>query len=110
MSREENQGVGRLAMGQGNLRGRCSPQGRRDARNNLKLDVRFAQGCNFFADAPEDQGITALEPHHLRSGCSQRDHEEVDLFLADVLFPTALADVTDLRVGWNEAEYLCADK
>ena len=65
VSGQENQGVGRLAMGQGNLRSRCGCQGGRDAGNNFKLDVSLAQGCDFFADAPEDKRIAAFEPHDL---------------------------------------------
>ncbi len=97
-------------MGQGNLCSRSSPQSSRDARNNFKLDVRFTQGCNFFADAPKDERIAALEPHHLQTGCSQSDHEEVDLFLADILFSAALANVADLRVCRGELENLRADE
>ena len=97
-------------MGQRNLRTRRSPQSGCDARNNFELDVRLAEGCDFFANPPEDQGIAALEAHHLQSGGSQSDHEEVDLFLADVLFSAALANVLNLRVGRHEVKYLFSDK
>ena len=97
-------------MGQGNLCSRCSPQSSRDARNNFKLDVRFTQGCSFFADASKDERIAALEPYYLQTGCSQSNHKKVDLFLADVLFSAALANVADLRVCWGEVEDLWADK
>ena len=66
MPRQKNQRVGRLAMSQGNLRGRCSPERGRDAGNNFELDVRLAQSGDLFADAPEDKRIAAFEPHHLQ--------------------------------------------
>src|SRR5580704_2167423 len=97
-------------MGQGNLCSRRSPQSSRDARNNFELDVRFTQGCNFFTDASKDERIAALEPHYLQARCGESDHEEVDLLLADVLFPAALANVADLRVCRSELEKLRADE
>src|SRR5580700_2554129 len=97
-------------MGQGNLRTGRGPQSGCDAGNNFKLDIGFSQSCDFFPAAPEDQRITAFEPHYLQSRGSQIYHEEVDLFLADVLFSAALAHVMDLRVSWRQAEYLRADE
>src|SRR5579859_6113378 len=110
MSREENQGMGRLSMGEGNLRTRCSSECGGDAGNNFKLDVRLAERGDFLADPPKDQGIAAFEAHHQHSGGSQRDHEEVDLFLADVLLPAALANVLILGVGGRELKYLFSDE
>src|SRR6202041_2698234 len=105
MPRKENQSVRRLAMSQGNLRCRCGPQSGGDARDNFKLYAGFAQSCDFLAHAPEDQRVSTLEPHHLQSRSRQSDHEKVNLFLADVLFPAALADVTNLGVRRREAKY-----
>src|SRR5579864_1774805 len=104
MSRQENQSVRGLTMGQGNLRRRRGPQSGGDARYNFKLDVGFAQGCDFFADASEDERVTALEAYDLQSRRGQINHKEVDLFLADVLFPAALAHVMNPRVSWHETE------
>ena len=110
MSGEENQRMRSPPMSQGNLRARRSPQSSRDARNNFKLDVRFTQGSSFFADASKDKRIAALKPHYLQTGCSQSDHEKVDLFLANVLFSAALANVADMRVCRGEVENLRADE
>src|SRR5579862_6945563 len=95
-----------MAMSQRNLRCGCGPKSGGDAWNDFKFDVGFAQSCDFFADAAEDQRIAAFEPDDLQSRARQSDHEKVNLVLADVLFAAALADVTDVRVSWRDTEYL----
>src|SRR5579872_1444982 len=94
-----------MAMSQRNLRCGCGPQSGGDAWDNFKFNVGFAQSCDFFGDAAEDQRIATFEPDDLQSRARQGNHEEVDLFLTDVLFAAAFADVTDVGVSWGEAEY-----
>src|SRR5580692_5063364 len=110
MSCQKDQRVGRVAMGQGDLRRRCSPERGGYAGNNFEIDVRFAQRRNLFANTPKDERIAAFEPHYLQSRCSQSDHEKVDLLLADALFSAALANVAHLRAGRSQLEYLRADQ
>ena len=70
----------------------------------------LAQRRNLFANPSKDKRIAALEAHHLQAGRSQSDHQKIDLFLADLLCPTTLADIADLCAGWGETKYLLADK
>src|ERR1700722_7285591 len=97
MSRDQDQSMRSCAMGERNLRGCGRTQRRRHTWNYFARNAGFAERVNFFASAPEDERIAALQANYLESRGRQLHQKKIDFFLPDLFLPTTLAHVTDLR-------------
>ena len=69
-----------------------------------------AAGFDFFAGAPEDQRIAALEPHHAPAGFCERHHQRVDVVLLAGRAVAGLADQHLLRLAARKVEHVARDQ
>src|SRR5438093_10467416 len=92
----------------------AEPRGRRgrgsDARDDLERDPRGAHGFDLLAEAPEDRGITALQPHDAHASPGPVDQQPVDLALADADAAGRLADIDDRGARRDLVEQLSRDQ
>ena len=63
------------------------------------LDAGVAQVLDLLAAAAEDEGVAALEAHHVLAFARRHDHQLLDEGLRRALAAAALADVHDARAG-----------
>ncbi len=74
-------------------------QGGRNPRYDLEGYTRGSQRFGFLATPPEDEGIAALQPHHVPAAPRALDQHGADLFLAEGVYRFLLPDVEAL--GWR---------
>jgi hypothetical protein len=70
--------------------------GCRDSRYDFAFNPCLLECLQFFATAPKDQRIAALQPDDKFPDRGKFNQQAVDLILRDVLAPTSLAHVNDL--------------
>ena len=74
-------------------------QPRRHAGNHLEVDAELAQGLDFLAAPPEDEGVAALQPHHPSPSLGAGQQHRVDFGLPDAVEGSPLADIDALGVA-----------
>ena len=86
---------------QRNLCRRRRAHRRSHAGNHFKLDSRARQRFHLFAHAPKQQGVAALQTHHLLAFARRGDQQLVNLFLRNSRLPAAFPHVAHLRPRGN---------
>ncbi len=83
-------------------------QGGGDAGNDLERNVFLHQQFQFLAAPAEEEGVAALEPHHVLAGLSLLQQDAVDFLLGHRVISSLLAHIDALGGGRNQAENLLA--
>ena len=104
VARDERHHLGVFAMRERHARVRRDAQRRRDSRHDFESYARRGQRFGFFAAAPEDERIAALQPHHVQAAPRALDQHGADLFLAECVHGFFLADVDALGRGGRQVE------
>ena len=90
---ERDSGVGRAA-GSGGY-----------TRHHLKAYAGVGQSFNFFAPAPEDKRVSALETDHLPTLPGQIHQSLIDLVLRQGVVSPLLPHMNHLGSVWNHGQY-----
>ncbi len=107
---DEGDGAGDAALRYGNAGvGRCCDP-RSYTRNYLNCDPALEAGDRFFAAAPEDERVAALQPDDAATGQGVLDHQLVRDFLRYLLAAADLADVDQLCVAARAVERARTDQ
>ena len=94
----EGDAAGEFAVGHRNAQRRRHRGACGDAGDDLDLDSLRAQRFDLFAAAAEDEGVSALQPHHVPSLPGVENEKLLDEGLGRGLAAAAFADLDDPRV------------
>ena len=98
---QENDLGGVSPVRQRNFRCRRRTHRRRHSGNHFKFDSSARQRFHFFAHAPKQQRVTALQPHHLLALARRSDQQGMNLVLRDSRLPAPLSHIAHLRPRGN---------
>ena len=97
-------------MGQRNLRRGGGAQSGSHTRHDLAWNIGVAQRINFFSRTTEDERVAALQANDTKAGICERNHEEINFLLADLLGAGSFTNVVHLRCARNELQYFRCDQ
>ena len=104
VSGDEHHAVGVLAVRERHTQRRHASQAGGDAVDHLHLDAVFVQVVHFLATATKEEGVAALEPHHLFALEGRLHHEFVDEGLGRGLATAAFAHLHHTHAVGDESQ------
>src|SRR5215471_18467466 len=94
------------AMCDRDLRRRRRPKCGSNAGDDFKIHARPAESFDFLSGTPENHRIPGFQPDNAQARVRESEHQEIDLFLLDLLLAASLSDIVHLCCGRNQLQDL----
>ncbi len=104
VARDKGDGLGIIAVGQGDAAIGRAARGCRDTGYDLEGYPLGRQGVDLLAAPAKDEGIATLEAQYPMTGLGQIGEQAIDFLLTHDMVVPLLADINALRIATSEVE------